>query len=281
MVLAPNPSPMTNWGTNTYLLGRASLAVIDPGPDDDAHFTALQTAIGETPVTHILLTHTHLDHSPLANRLSKATGAPVYAFGTHLSGRSKVMAQLAADGLAGGGEGIDQQFVPDQIIQDGDIVQGDDWALTAVHTPGHIANHLSFVWDRAVFTGDHVMGWASSLVSPPDGDLTQFMASCVKLQRIPADIYYAGHGAPIEDPHARLDWLIAHRLSRETEILAALRQGLSTIDVLTDHIYADAPSGLRMAASRNVFAHLIDLEHRGLVLAQPQLSMSAAFTVRN
>ena len=281
MVLAPNPSPMTYWGTNTYLLGDTSLAVIDPGPDDDAHFGALLSAIGSTPVSHILLTHTHLDHSPLSHRLSERTGAPVYGFGTHLAGRSKVMKQLAADGLAGGGEGIDHNVQLDTQLEDGEVLIGSGWQVTALHTPGHISNHLSYAWGTSVFTGDHVMGWASSLVSPPDGDLTQFMASCSKLRAYPAEVYYPGHGAPITGPQDRLDWLIAHRKSREAEMVSALEAGIDTIGGLTDRIYSDAPTGLRLAASRNVYAHLIDLFQRQRVHAHPRLSMNATFKLRN
>lgn len=278
-VLAPNPSPMTFWGTNTYLLGSETLAIIDPGPDDPAHFDALQTAIAGRPVTHILLTHSHLDHSPMAAPLAKAAAAPVLAFGDSMAGRSAVMDQLARDGLTGGGEGIDPAFRPDVCLQDGETVAGPWGSLTAIHTPGHIGNHLCFQWQDAVFTGDHVMGWASSLVSPPDGDLTDFMASCARLKEIPADVYYPGHGAPIHAPAERLDWLITHRLSREAQLLAALEARPLEVTALTHHIYADVAPALLPAAARNVFAHLVDLSQRGLVNAQPRLAQTAEFTL--
>lgn len=277
LVLAPNPSPMTNLGTNTYLLGTTQLCIIDPGPDDDAHLAALIAAIGNARVSDIVVTHNHLDHSPLARKLSTATGAKIHAFGTHLDGRSAIMTTLAAQGLAGGGEGIDTTFVPDMILADGDTLQGHDWQLTALHTPGHIGNHLSLLWNDAVFTGDHVMGWASSLVSPPDGDLTDFMLSCEKLREIPARIYYAGHGAPIHDPAARLDWLIAHRRQRESQILACLARNPATPHELTRAIYQDVPDGLFLAAQRNVFAHLVDLHQSGKIKASATLSIDAQY----
>ncbi|MBT8411798.1 MAG: MBL fold metallo-hydrolase, partial [Octadecabacter sp.] len=177
-VLAPNASPMTYWGTNSYILGHDRVAVIDPGPDDPKHLASLIRAIAGRPVSHILVTHSHLDHSPLARALSQATDAPVLAFGDSNAGRSVAMQELAASGLMGGGEGVDPTFAPDILVADGDTITGDGWALTALHTPGHFGNHLSFLWGDVAFTGDHLMDWATSLVSPPDGDLTDFMASC-------------------------------------------------------------------------------------------------------
>ncbi len=279
LVLAPNPSPMTSLGTNTYLLGGETLAIIDPGPDDAAHLAALKMAIAGRPVSHILLTHSHLDHSPLAGPLSRLTGAPTYAFGDSMAGRSDVMARLAKAGFAGGGEGIDHAFAPDQCLRDGDTVNGSWGRVTALHTPGHIGNHLCFVWGRAVFTGDHVMGWSSSLVSPPDGDVTDFMASCEKLKNVTADIYYPGHGAPVVDPAARLEWLIAHRKTREAQILDALQAQPATAQEVTKEVYTDVSSALLGAAERNVFAHLVDLHERGKVTAKPHLSATARFAI--
>lgn len=279
LVLAPNPSPMTYLGTNTYLLGRDTLAIIDPGPDDPAHLSALIAAIAGRPVSHILLTHSHLDHSPLAAPLAARLDAPVCAYGDSRAGRSAVMEKLAREGLAGGGEGIDHGFAPDRLIKDGEVLTGPWGRMTAMHTPGHIGNHLCFAWNDAVFTGDHVMGWASSLVSPPDGDLTDFMVSCRKLQGHAARIYYPGHGAPITDPAARIAWLIAHRLTREEQILAALATSAQTPAALTKAIYHDLAPGLRKAAERNVFAHLVDLYQRGKVCAKSGLSTGATFAL--
>jgi glyoxylase-like metal-dependent hydrolase (beta-lactamase superfamily II) len=268
---------MTYLGTNTYLLGTKELAVIDPGPDSPQHLEALLEAIGTAKVSHILLTHSHLDHSPLARPLANETGAPIFAFGPSAAGRSKIMRQLAADGFAGGGEGIDKSFQPDVMLADGEWLSAGDWELETLHTPGHIGNHLCFLWNDAVFTGDHVMGWASSLVSPPDGDLTDFMLSCEKLQKIQAMTFYPGHGAPVTGPAERLDWLINHRKMREAQIRGALIDQEHTAETLTAAIYTDIAKSMYPAATRNVFAHLVDLQQRGIVAASPHLALDAVF----
>ncbi len=278
-VLAPNPSPMTYWGTNSYLLGDKSVAVIDPGPAHPAHLEALLKAIGGREVSHILVTHSHVDHSPLARPLAAATGAPILAFGDSRAGRSAAMDRLAAQGLAGGGEGVDPDFAPDILLADGDLVDGDEWQIRVLHTPGHFGNHLCLRHGDDLFSGDHVMGWASSLVSPPDGDLTDFMASTRRLTEIGATRALPGHGHPIEDLHSRLNWLIEHRLTREAQILAALAAGPASCDALTSAIYTDVAPALLPAAARNVFAHLVDLSGRGLVSATPNLSVNAIFSI--
>ena len=280
-VLAPNPSPMTYWGTNSYLLGSdAGLCVIDPGPDEPAHLAALLAAIGPAPVSHIVVTHSHKDHSPLARPLAAATGAPVVAFGDATAGRSAIMAKLVEGGLTGGGEGIDYAFAPDIVVADADRITGADWQLDVIHTPGHLGNHICLRWEDQMFTGDHVMGWASSLVSPPDGDLTQFMASCARLQKEKVRIYHPGHGEPVEDPAGRLDWLINHRIGREDQILDVLGSapGALTVSDLTKAIYHDAPPGLQQAAARNVLAHLIDLIGRNRIKADLPLSATSRFS---
>ncbi|APX11378.1 MBL fold metallo-hydrolase [Tateyamaria omphalii] len=259
-ILAPNPSPMTYRGTNTYLVGDTALAVVDPGPDSAAHLNALLGAVGPGQrVSHIIVTHSHLDHSPLAYPLAQATGAPVLAFGGPTAGRSAVMQRLADSGLSGGGEGIDTGFAPDQQVADGDVITGAGWRLEVIHTPGHLGNHISLGFGDACLTADHVMGWASSLVSPPDGDLTAFMASCTKLMQRDWRVFYPGHGAPIADPHARLRWLVDHRMTREAAILGALDAGPATADQIARIVYTDTPPALLPAAMRNVLAHLIDL----------------------
>ncbi|WP_425045285.1 MBL fold metallo-hydrolase [Primorskyibacter sp. S87] len=277
-VLAPNPSPMTYRGTNTYLLGDRELAVIDPGPDNAAHLEAILAALepGQS-ISHILVTHTHLDHSPLARALAARTEAPVLAYGDAQAGRSAVMRDLAAQGLAGGGEGIDTAFVPDITLGDGDIVDGDSWSLEVIHTPGHLGNHIALACDASCFTADHVMGWASSLVSPPDGDLTDFMASCRTLRSRNWDVFHPGHGAPITDPGGRLDWLIEHRLAREAAILDQLSDGPATARQLAERIYTETPPALLPAAERNVFAHLVDLTGRHRAGPESDLSATARF----
>ncbi|SLN66796.1 Hydroxyacylglutathione hydrolase [Roseovarius litorisediminis] len=277
-VLAPNPSPMTFRGTNTYLIGTTDLAVIDPGPDDPAHLQAILRALRpEQNITHIFVTHAHLDHSPLAPVLAEKTGARVHAFGTASAGRSAVMTELADTGLMGGGEGVDQDFTPDITLTDGAVVSGKDWRLTAHWTPGHFGNHLCFAMDDIIFTGDLVMGWASSLVSPPDGDLTCFMASCARLLNMQACVLHAGHGAPVTNPKARLEWLMNHRRSREAEILKHLSKGPATASTLAKAIYTDTPTALIPAATRNVLAHLIDLKGKSLVDTRTALTAESVF----
>lgn len=278
-IIAPNPSPMTFRGTNTYLLGQRDLAVIDPGPDSAPHLEAILRAVQpDQKITHIIVTHSHLDHSPLARPLAQACGAPILAFGGPDAGRSQVMSDLAQAGLAGGGEGIDTDFEPDICVADGAQITGDGWTLEVIHTPGHLGNHISLGWGAACFTADHVMGWASSLVSPPDGDLTDFMASCKRLQQQSWRVFYPGHGAPVEDPVGRLDWLIQHRLSREAAILEALTHGPTTAEALAKRIYTETPPALLGAATRNVFAHLVDLTGRSEVSPLGALSANAVFS---
>ncbi len=273
-ITAPNPSPLTYKGTNSYLVEAEGLrAIIDPGPLDESHLSALVSAIGDRPLTHILITHAHLDHTPLARPLSDRTAAPILAFGPATAGRSRVMTDLAAAGLTGGGEGLDAGFIPDETLADGDCIG----PIEAIHTPGHMGGHLCFALGDVVFTGDHVMGWATSLVSPPDGDLTDFIASCARLQARPARIFYPGHGDPITDPSDRLAWLVAHRKEREAQIRAALREGGGSVPELTVRIYTDVAEQLLPAAERNVFAHLVDLCGRGLASATPRLGLAATF----
>lgn len=277
-ILAPNPSPMTFRGTNTYLLGTAGLAVIDPGPKDSRHLEAILAAVQPGQhISHIIVTHSHLDHSPLAAALSDATGAPVYAYGGAGAGRSAVMARLAEGGMGGGGEGIDAAFRPDVQVADGVTIAGGGWQLEVIHTPGHLGNHIALAWNGACFTADHVMGWASSLVSPPDGDLTDFMASCRRLRARHWRVFYPGHGAPVADPAGRLDWLIAHREAREAAILAGLAKAPAAAPALAAAIYTGTPAALLPAAERNVFAHLIDLTGRGLAAPDGPLSPAAVF----
>ncbi|MGR3759162.1 MBL fold metallo-hydrolase [Roseobacteraceae bacterium NS-SX3] len=276
-ILAPNPSPMTYRGTNTYLIGTRDVAVIDPGPALAPHLEAILAAARGQRISHIIVTHSHTDHSPLASELSRRSGAPVYAFGGPAAGRSAVMQRLAAGGLAGGGEGIDSSFAPDVTVAGGDVIEGSGWTLEVIHTPGHLGNHIALALGDACFTADHVMGWASSLVSPPDGDLTDFMTSCRHLRSRNWRVFYPGHGAPVTDPEGRLDWLIGHRESRESQILGALKDGAASAAELATRIYADTPPQLLPAAERNVFAHLVDLTGKGHVEPLAELAATARF----
>lgn len=268
-VLAPNPSPMTERGTNTWVIGTGAVAVIDPGPDDPRHLAALMAEIGDARVEAIFVTHSHLDHSGLARALARATGAPVLGFGPSGAGRSAAMARLAAAGLAGGGEGVDAGFVPDAVLADGAVWRGAAGEVVALHTPGHMGNHVCLVWEGVAFSGDHVMGWASSLVSPPEGDLGDYMASLDRLGSVGAARLMPGHGAVVEDPAARIVALAAHRRAREAEILAVLAEGPATVEVIVAGVYRDVAPALHGAAGRNVLAHLVDLAGRNVVGAAP------------
>lgn len=260
---ATNPSPMTGSGTNTYLLrGTTGIVVIDPGPALPAHLAAILGACGGAPVAAILLSHAHLDHSGLCAPLQQATGAPVLAFGDAQSGRSALMQRLALEGLQGGGEGIDAGFAPDRRIADGEVIKAGGLAIEVLHTPGHIGGHLSFALGDVAFTGDHVMGWASTLISPPDGDMRAYMASLAKLASRPWAQFLPGHGEAIATPAARLAELHAHRLGRESAILSELKSGPLTPAELATRIYTDTPAALLRAAERNILAHLVDL-HEG------------------
>ncbi|MRX50885.1 MBL fold metallo-hydrolase [Paracoccus sp. S-4012] len=275
---ANNPSPLTGPGTNTWLLGRRQIAVIDPGPDDPAHVAAILEAVRGAEVTAIVVTHAHLDHSAAVPALAAATGAPVMGFGAPTAGRSPVMARLAAEGLAGGGEGLDAGFTPDRRLADGDAIESGEWRLTALWTPGHFGGHLAFRWDRSLFVGDLVLGWATTLISPPDGDLTDYMRSLERLAGLSLDRFLPGHGNPIEDPAARLSFLAAHRRARTAELLAALRDGPADPATLARRIYDVAPEILP-AATRNVFAHLVALEALGAVASEGPVSPTARFAL--
>lgn len=279
-ILAPNPSPMTFRGTNTYLVGEGDVAVVDPGPVDDRHLGAILAALkpGER-ISHVLVTHAHLDHSPLAHPLARQVGAPVLAFGGPEAGRSPTMQRLAREGLLGGGEGVDTDFLPDEFLADGDSITTGCARLEALHTPGHMANHLAFAFGDALLSGDLVMGWATSLVSPPDGDLAAFMASLRRLQTRQWRRFHPGHGAPVDDPAKRLSELLTHRMGREASILAALSDGPATATELATRIYADTPPPLLPAAARNVLAHLIDLSEQFKVTPNDGLNFHGRFQI--
>ncbi len=248
-VIARNPSAFTFHGTGTYIVGHGTVAIVDPGPASPEHIDALLAAIAGETVSHILVTHTHLDHSPATAAIKAATGAPSFAFGPHGRGGETVE------------EGADFEFLPDHRLADGDVVAGAGWTVEAVHTPGHTSNHLCFALreENALFPGDHVMGWSTTVVSPPDGDMRAYMDSLQKLLGRAEAAYYPTHGAPIGEPAPYVAALLAHRHEREDQIMACLADGIGHIPDMVARMYADIDPRLHRAAGRSVLAHLIHM----------------------
>lgn len=256
-VLAANPSPFTYTGTQTYLVGTSDVAVIDPGPDLPEHINALIAAIAGRPVRAILCTHTHRDHSPASRPLATATGAPIIG-----------CAPLALDDDGPRSDAaFDREYAPDRVLADGERVSGHGWTLEAVATPGHTSNHLCFalVESGALFTGDHIMGWSTSVVAPPDGDMGAYMASLDKLLARADLVYYPAHGPEVTTPQRLARGMMGHRKQREGQILRLLGQDVGMIPDMVDRMYVGLDPRLTGAAGRSVLAHLIDLQNRGLV----------------
>lgn len=257
-----NPSPFTFHGTNSYIVGNRSVAVIDPGPEDEAHFQALLRALRGREVTHIAVSHTHRDHSPLARRLKDATGALIVAEGPHRA--SRPLHEGETNPFA---ESSDMDFMPDIALGDGETVAGDGWALTALLTPGHTANHTAFALEGTgtVFSADHVMAWATSIVAPPDGAMSDYMASLEKLLLRDDRLYLPGHGGALSEPAAFLRGLRAHRRMRERAVLERIKAGDSAIPDMVKVIYASTDPRLHGAAALSVLAHIEDLVERGQI----------------
>jgi glyoxylase-like metal-dependent hydrolase (beta-lactamase superfamily II) len=277
-VVARNPSPFTFKGTGTYIVGKGTVAVIDPGPDLAAHVEALLAALAGETISHIVITHTHLDHSPAAAAVKAATGAKTYGFGPHGSGR-------AEDRSGVGGvteEGGDHAFRPDIVLRDGDSVTGPGWRLTAVHTPGHTSNHLCFALaeERALFSGDHVMGWSTSVIAPPDGDMAAYMRSLNKLLARDDAIFWPTHGPPIPDPKPFVGAFIAHRQERAAAILERIAQGDDTIPAIVDRVYLGLDPRLKGAAARSVLAHLVELVELGQVESDGAPALDARYRLK-
>jgi len=271
-LVAPNPSAFTFQGTGTYIVGRGKVAVIDPGPMIESHLEAILDALRGETVTHILVTHTHIDHSPLARPLQRATGAPIWGCGPHGSGKHEQGVKVE--------EGGDMEFAPDRQLGHGDVAEGAGWTFEAVHTPGHTSNHLCLALreENALFTGDHVMGWSTSIVSPPDGDMSAYMASLNLLLKRDDSVYWPTHGGPVRATKPFVAAFIAHRHEREAAILACLRDGIGRIRDMVPRIYGNTiPPQLYPAAARSVFAHVIDLAERGVIAADGPVGIEAQY----
>jgi glyoxylase-like metal-dependent hydrolase (beta-lactamase superfamily II) len=274
-VTARNPSPFTFHGTNSYIVGRDTLAVIDPGPEDDAHLEALLTAIAGRPVSHIFISHTHRDHSPLAARLKEHTGAQTLAEGPHRPARPLRIGEInPLDASA------DLAFVPDVVLADSTLTQGDGWAIRAVLTPGHTANHTVFALEGTgtLFSADHVMAWSTSIVAPPDGAMADYMGSLDRLLARDDRLLLPGHGGPVIAPQRFMRGLKTHRKMRERAILERIRAGDRTIAEMVAAIYRDTDPRLHGAAGLSVLAHIEDLVARGLIATEGDPAIDGIFS---
>lgn len=273
-ITAPNPSPFTFQGTNSYIVGRDTLAIIDPGPDDDTHLRALLEAIAGRPVSHIFVSHTHKDHSPLAARLQAETGAIMLAEGPHRPARPLHAGEVnVLDASA------DMDFRPDVALADGALIEGDGWAIRAVLTPGHTVNHAAFALEGAdiLFSADHVMAWSTSIVAPPDGAMGDYMASLDRLIERGDRLLLPGHGGSVTAPRSFMRGLKAHRKMRERAVMERLHKGDRTIGAMVSAIYRDTDPRLHIAAGLSVLAHLEDLVARGLVKTEGPPSLAGIY----
>jgi glyoxylase-like metal-dependent hydrolase (beta-lactamase superfamily II) len=265
-VLAHNPSAFTYYGTQTYLIGERQVAVIDPGPALPEHLDALEAAIGGRPVAAIMCTHTHRDHSPAARPLAQATGAPIIGCAALALETVGPRADAAFDG----------DYVPDRVLADGEALEVDGRPVTAVATPGHTSNHLCFAYESALFSGDHVMGWSTTVVVPPDGDMAAYMQSLEKLRQRDDRVYYPAHGPAVTNPQQYVRHLVGHRMQREKQILGLVSERSRDIPDIVANAYPGLDPRLVTAAGGSVYAHLLDLERRGLVKRDGETWTAAA-----
>lgn len=276
-ITAPNSGPFTFHGTNSYLIGTESLAIIDPGPIIDEHITAIIKAVGARPVTHIIVTHTHADHSPAAKVLAKHFNATTYGEGAHRPARDLYLGEInPLDASA------DKDFIPDVALSDGEIICGDGWTLEAIATPGHTANHLAYSIkeENALLSGDHVMAWSTSIVAPPDGSMSDFMASIEVLMARDEHTFFPGHGGRVDNPNKFMRGLKTHRLMREASIIERLKAGDRTIKDMVKVMYASTKPALHGAAGLSVLAHLEDLVARGLVETEGAPAIDGIFSIK-
>src|SRR5215472_12049438 len=273
-LLANNPSPFTFRGTVSYIVGHGQVAVVDPGPLDEAHIAALLDAVRNETVTHIFVTHTHRDHSPAAARIKAATGAVVLAQGPHCPARALHVGETRRFDAS-----ADLDFRPDVALADGETVSGRGWTLQAVATPGHTANHMAFAFKEAnlLFAGDHVMAWSTTIVAPPDGAMTDYMASLHKLARRSEPLYLPGHGAPVRDAPRYVQYLIKHRQAREASILHRLGKGAADVPTIVRAVYIGLDPRLVGSAALSVLAHMEELVARGIVTTEGPPSISGIY----
>ena len=285
LLTAPNPSPMTFKGTNTYILGnKKDLCIIDPGPDNEEHYSQIKNIIQKENASHILVTHSHLDHSPLAIRISKDFSIPIYAHGKLEKARSPFMKKLLKSSKEiGGFEGLDTHFKPHYYLEDNQVLLGLNWSIEVVYTPGHLADHLCFAIKEKniLFSGDIVMGWTSTLISPPDGDVGQYFNSLDKLLKRCEKTYLPGHGFQVEDAKTYVSNLKKHRIEREKQILLILKISPHNSYQIAEKIYKNQPKPIIYAGSRNVFAHLINLLERNLICCHGAISPDNYFEFIN
>jgi len=276
-VMANNPGPFTFKGTLSYIVGRGKVAIVDPGPNDPAHIGVLLDAVRNETVTHIFVTHTHRDHSPAVPAIKAATGATVYAEGVHRAARPLHIGEHNPLDSSG-----DRDFRPDVMLKDGEVVSGDGWSIEAVATPGHTANHMAYAFKdkNVLFAGDHVMAWATSIVAPPDGAMSDYMASLDKLAKRPEQIYFPGHGPAINDASRFVNYYILHRKAREASILHRLSKGASDIATIVRAIYIGIDPRLTGAAGLSVLAHMEDLVTRGLIETDGPPAIEGVFRLR-
>jgi glyoxylase-like metal-dependent hydrolase (beta-lactamase superfamily II) len=273
-ILANNPSPFTFKGTLSYIVGRGKVAIIDPGPDDPRHIAALLDAVRGETVTHIFVTHTHRDHSPAVPAVKRATGAIVLAEGPHRAARPLHIGEAKRLEAS-----ADTDFAPDRALADGEVVTGDGWRIEAITTPGHTANHMAYALGDTdvLFPGDHVMGWATSIVAPPDGAMSDYMASLHKLAKRTEALYLPGHGGAIKQAPAYVQHYIRHREAREASILHRLAKGAADVPSLVRAIYIGLDPRLTGAAGLSTLAHLEDLVARGRVLTDGTPSIAGTY----
>lgn len=272
-VIAHNPSPFTLHGTGTYIIGKGNVAVVDPGPADPNHIRAIVDAVQGERITHVLVTHCHTDHSPGCRLLREFTDAPTLAFGPHGSGVDEEGVQIE--------EAADNDFDPDRRVSHGDVIQGDGWSVECVYTPGHTSNHMCYALreEKTLFSGDHVMAWSTSVISPPDGDMRRYLESLELLLERDDQRYWPTHGPSVDDTKGHVRAFIAHRREREQQILACIESGTHDIKKMVPQMYADLPEFMYGAAARSVLASIVYLVQRKELVVQGEIGLKGVYRI--